>query len=58
MTTEDIDSIQLLVNLKNGEKLLGVTKDKFVFNTIVSIVQFVKVNEKKFGSIAIKEILK
>lgn len=58
MTTNDIKNVQILVNLKNGEKLIGVTDDKILINMIAGFVKFVKVDEEKFDSIALKEIIK
>lgn len=58
MTTNDIKNVQILVNLKNGEKLIGVTDDKILINMIAGFVKFVQVDENKFDSIALKEIIK
>lgn len=58
MTVNDIKSIQILVNLKSGEKLMGITDDQIVIRTIAEFVQFVRVDEEKFGSITLKEIMK
>ena len=57
MTVNDIKDVQLLVNLKDGQKLFGKTDDPFVLFAIVSFVKFVKVDETKFGSMPLKEIL-
>lgn len=58
MTTNDIKNVQILVNLKDGQKLLGVTNDKILINMIAGFVKFVQVDEEKFASIKIKEIIK
>ena len=58
MTTNDIKNVQILVNLKNGEKLIGVTDNNILINMIAGFVEFVKVDEEKFDSIALKEIIK
>ena len=47
-----------LGNLKNGEKLIGVTDNNILINMIAGFVEFVKVDEEKFDSIALKEIIK
>lgn len=57
MTTNDIDKVQILLCCKNGEKLLGVTSDKFLLNHIVGFVQFVQVDRGKFFELSIKELL-
>ena len=58
MTVNDIKDVQLLINLKDGQKLFGVTDETFVLLSIASFVKFAKVNEAKFESIHLKDILK
>ena len=58
MTVNDIKDVQILVNLKDGQKLFGKTDDPFVLFAIASFVKFMKVDETKFESIPLKEILK
>ena len=58
MTVDDIKDVQILVNLKDGQKLFGVTDDPFVLLIIDSYVKFMKVDETKFESIPLKEIMK
>ena len=58
MTVNDIKDVHLLVNLKDGQKLFGVTDDPFVLLILASHVKFMKVDETKFESIPLKDILK
>lgn len=58
MTVNDIKDVHVLVNLKDGQKLFGVTDDPFVLLILASYVKFVKVDETKFESLPLKEILK
>ena len=58
MTANDIKDVQILVNLKDGQKLFGKTDDPFVLFAIASFVKFVKVDETKFESLPLKEIMK
>lgn len=58
MTTNDVKNVQILMNLKNGEKLIGVTDDKILINMIAGFVKFIQVDENKFDSIALKEVMK
>ena len=58
MTVNDIKDVHVLVNLKDGQKLFGVTDDPFVLLILASYVKFMKVDETKFESIPLKEILK
>ena len=58
MTVNDIKDVQLLVNLKDGQKLISVTDEPFVLFTIASFVKFAKVDETKFESLPLKEIMK
>ena len=54
MTVNDIKDVQILVNLKDGQKLFGATDDTCVLFAIASFVKFVKVDETKFGSMPLK----
>lgn len=58
MTVNDIKDVHVLVNLKDGKKLFGVTDDPFVLLILASYVKFMKVDETKFESIPLKDILK
>ena len=58
MTVNDIKDVQILVNLKDGQKLFGKTDDPFVLFAIASFVKFVKVDETKFESLPLKGIMK
>ena len=43
---------------KNGEKLLGVTDDKFLLSFIAQLVQFIKIETEKIKTIPVAEIIK
>ena len=58
MTVNDIKDVHVLVSLKDGQKLFGVTDDPFVLLIIASYVKFMKVDETKFESLPLKEIMK
>ena len=58
ITTGDIKNVQLLVNLKDGQKLFGATDDPFVLFAVAGFIKFVKVDETKFESLPLKEIMK
>lgn len=58
MTVNDIKDVQILVNLKDGQKLFGKTDDPFVLFAIANSIKFAKVDETKFESIPLKEIMK
>lgn len=58
MTVNDIKDVHVLVNLKDGQKLFGVTDDPFVLLILASYVKFMKVDETKFSSMPLKEIMK
>ena len=58
MTVNDIKDVQILVNLKDGQKLFGKTDDPFVLLIIASYIKYMKVDETKFESIPLKEIIK
>ena len=58
MTVNDIKDVQILVNLKDGQKLFGATDDPFVLFAVAGFIKFVKVDEAKFESLPLKEIMK
>lgn len=58
MTANDIKGVQILVNLKDGQKLFGVTDVPFVLIVLANSIKFAKVDETKFGSMPLKEIVK
>lgn len=58
MTTDSVKCVQILISCKNGEKLIGVTDDKILIKMIAGFVKFVQVDENKFSSIALKEIMR
>lgn len=57
MTTDDIKSVQILIESNNGEILVGNTSDKILVRMIASYVKFVKVDKSNFTQIDIKELL-
>lgn len=58
MTTNDIESVQILIRSNAGEILVGGTSDQIVIGMIASYVKFVKVDEEKFAEIQLKRLLK
>lgn len=58
MTTNDIESVQILIRSKEGEILVGGTSDGILIGMIASYVKFVKVDKDKFAEVNIKELLK
>ena len=57
MTTDDIKSVQILIQSNEGEILVGNTTDKILIGMIASYVKFVKVDKDKFTEVEIKELL-
>lgn len=58
MTTNDIKSVQILIQSNEGEILVGNTSDNILIGMIASYVKFVKVDKDKFSEVDIKELLK
>lgn len=58
MTTNDIESVQILIRSNAGEILVGGTSDQIVIGMIASYVKFFKVDEEKFAEIQLKRLLK
>lgn len=58
MTTDDIKSVQILIQSNDDEILVGTTSDEILIRMIASYVKFVKVDRKRFTEIDIKELLK
>lgn len=57
MTTDDIKSVQIMIQSNDGEILVGNTTDKILIGMIASYVKFVKVDKDKFTEVDIKELL-
>ena len=58
MTTNDIKSVQILIQSNDGEILVGNTSDNILIGMIASYVKFAKVDESQFTEVDIKEVLK
>lgn len=58
MTTNDIKSVQILIQSNDGEILVGNTSDNILIGMIASYVRFINVDEEKFAEMDIKELLK
>lgn len=58
MTTNDIKSVQILIQSNDGEILVGNTSDKILIGMIAAYVKFVKVDKEKFAEVDMKELLK
>ena len=58
MTTDDIKSVQILIQSNDDEILVGTRSDEILIRMIASYVKFVKVDRKRFTEIDIKELLK
>lgn len=57
MTTDDIKSVQIMLETKDGEVLIGTTSDNILIKMIASYVRFVKMDRAKFKSVPIKDII-
>lgn len=58
MTTNDIKSVEILIQSNDGEILVGTTSDEILIRMIASYVKFVKVDRGYLTEIDIKELLK
>lgn len=58
MTTNDIEKAEILLCLKNGERVLGVTDDIILLNFIAQYVKFIQLDEEKMGTVSLSEIIK
>lgn len=58
MTTNDIKSVQILIQGNNGDILVGNTSDNILIGMIASYVKFIKIDKDKFAEVDIKELLK
>ena len=57
MTTDDIKTVQIMLETKDGEVLIGTTSDNILIKMIASYVKFVKMDRAKFVSVPIKDII-
>lgn len=58
MTTSDIQVCQISLVTKEGKMLLGSTNDQILLAMIASYVKFVEIDESKFESVMLSEIIK
>ena len=58
MTTSDIQVCQISLVTKEGKMLLGSTNDQILLARIASYVKFVEIDESKFESVMLSEIIK
>ena len=57
MTTNDIQSVQIIATTKDGKHIMAVSKDEILIQCIASWCQFVKLKEELFEQCSLKEIM-
>ncbi len=58
MTTDDVKSAEILLDCKDGRKLIGKTNDEVLLKMIAAYVKFVELDKSKIVEVGIKEIIK
>lgn len=57
MTTDDIKTVQVVLETNDGQMLVGIVKDPMVIGMIAGFTQFVKIDESKMVEVPIKDLL-
>lgn len=58
MTTDNIKSVQILLETDDNKVLIGTSSDPMLMRVIASYVKFVEMDKAHFVSTPIKEIIK
>lgn len=58
MITSDIQVCQITLVTNNGKILLGSTNDKILLAMVASYVKFIELDNSKFESVMLSEIIK
>lgn len=57
MTTDEIKTVQIMLETNDGKVLVGTATDNILIRMIASYVKFVKMDRAKFVSVSIKDII-
>ena len=57
MTTNDIQSVQIIATTKDSKHLIAVSEDIILINCIASWCQFIKLKDEVFAQCSLKEIM-
>lgn len=57
MTTDDIESVQIIATTKEGQHLLAVSDEKPLIWHIAACCQFAKLKEELFEQYSLKELM-
>lgn len=57
MTTNDWEQVQIIATTKDGQHILAISKDKFLFQVIAEMCKFAKIKDDIFEQCSLKEII-
>ena len=60
MTSNDIESVQIIATTKDGQHLMGFADsqdNRFLIDVIVSLCKFVKLKNEIFAQCSLKELM-
>ena len=57
MTSDNIQSVQIIATCKDGQHIMAVSDDKILIRCIVEWCQFVLLKEDLFGQCSLKELI-
>lgn len=57
MTTDDIKTVQIMLETNDGKVLVGTATDNILIGMIASYVNFVMLDKSKITSVPIKDII-
>lgn len=57
MTSDDIQSVQIIATTKDGKHIMAVSDERFLIWNIVSCCKFIKLKEELFEQCSLKELM-
>ena len=57
MTTNDIESVQIIATTKNGKHIMAVSDNKVLICMIAEMCQFMKLKDELFEQCSLKELM-
>lgn len=57
MTSDDIQSVQIIATCKDGQHIMAVSDDKILIRCIAEWCQFIRLKEELFEQCSLKELI-
>jgi len=57
MTSNDIEKLQIIATIKDGQHLIAISDDKILIKFVVSLCKFMKLKDELFAQCSLKELI-